>query len=137
MIHVHQDVFFVHAGEFIPIEPRVECDIGQHVDLTKLGKVFGHFPDKARAVFPTDCGGRIAHQFPATILVSFIVFNIPSTNQKVQLGEFEEMVFLTVGVLYGDAHGVAIKEEIEKRLQRKVSVGALQSALRRMERKVI
>ncbi|MEO1050071.1 MAG: helix-turn-helix transcriptional regulator [Bacteroidota bacterium] len=55
--------------------------------------------------------------------------------KKYQLGEFEEIVLLTVGVLYGDAYGVAIKEEIEKRIQRKVSVGALQSALRRMEDK--
>lgn len=55
--------------------------------------------------------------------------------KKYQLGEFEEIVLLTVGVLYGVAYGVAIKDEIEKRLQRKVSVGALQSALRRMEDK--
>lgn len=55
--------------------------------------------------------------------------------KKYQLGEFEEIVLLTVGVLYGDAYGVAIKEEIEKRPQRTVSVGALQSALRRMEDK--
>ncbi len=55
--------------------------------------------------------------------------------KKYQLGEFEEIVLLTVGVLHGDAYGVAIKEEIEKRLQRKASVGALQSALRRMESK--
>lgn len=55
--------------------------------------------------------------------------------KKYQLGEFEEIVLLTVGVLYDNAYGVAIKEEIEKRLERKVSVGALQSALRRMEEK--
>lgn len=55
--------------------------------------------------------------------------------KKFQLGEFEEIVLLTVGVLYGEAYGVAIKEAIEKRLDRKVSVGALQSALRRMENK--
>ncbi|MEM1120024.1 MAG: helix-turn-helix transcriptional regulator [Bacteroidota bacterium] len=51
------------------------------------------------------------------------------------LGEFEEIVLLTVGVLYDEAYGVAIKQEIETRLDRKVSVGALQSALRRMEKK--
>ena len=51
------------------------------------------------------------------------------------LGEFEEIVLLTVGVLYDDAYGVAIKDEIEQRLKRKVSVGALHSALRRMEKK--
>ena len=55
--------------------------------------------------------------------------------KKYQLGEFEEIVLLTVGVLFDEAYGVAIKLEIESRLQRKVSVGALQSALRRMEKK--
>lgn len=55
--------------------------------------------------------------------------------KKFPLGEFEEIVLLTVGVLYNEAYGVAIKDEIEKRLDRKVSVGALQSALRRMETK--
>jgi len=55
--------------------------------------------------------------------------------KKYQLGEFEEIVLLTVGVLYENAYGVAIKEEIENRMSRKVSVGALQSALRRMEKK--
>ena len=55
--------------------------------------------------------------------------------KKFPLGEFEEIVLLTVGVLYNKAYGVAIKEEIEQQLDRKVSVGALQSALRRMEKK--
>ncbi|MEM8969538.1 MAG: helix-turn-helix transcriptional regulator [Bacteroidota bacterium] len=54
---------------------------------------------------------------------------------KVQLGEFEEIVLLTVAVLFDEAYGVAIKREIEERLGRSVSVGALQSALRRMETK--
>ena len=56
-------------------------------------------------------------------------------NQRNHLGEFEEIVLLTVAVLYDEAYGVAIKQEIEKRLDRSVSVGALQSALRRMEDK--
>ncbi len=55
--------------------------------------------------------------------------------KKYQLGEFEEIVLLTVGVLYDEAYGVAVKDRIEEKLQRKVSVGALQSALRRMEDK--
>ncbi len=55
--------------------------------------------------------------------------------KKYQLGEFEEIVLLTVGVLYDNAYGIAIKDEIEKRLERRVSLGALQSALRRMEEK--
>ncbi|MFY0686004.1 MAG: helix-turn-helix transcriptional regulator [Cyclobacteriaceae bacterium] len=55
--------------------------------------------------------------------------------KQYQLGEFEEIVLLTVGVLYDEAYGLAVKSEIESRLKRKVSVGALQSALRRMEQK--
>ncbi|MEQ9441573.1 MAG: helix-turn-helix transcriptional regulator [Cyclobacteriaceae bacterium] len=54
---------------------------------------------------------------------------------KIQLGEFEEIVLLTVAVLFDEAYGVSIKQEIEERLERSVSVGALQSALRRMEDK--
>lgn len=55
--------------------------------------------------------------------------------KKFQLGEFEEVVILTVGILHGNAYGVSIKKEIESRLDRKVSVGALQSALKRLEDK--
>ncbi len=51
------------------------------------------------------------------------------------LGEFEEVVLLTVGILYEKAYGVAIKLEIEKRLERRVSVGALHSSLYRLEKK--
>ena len=55
--------------------------------------------------------------------------------KEYQLGEFEEVVLLTVAILHGDAYGVSIKQEIEERLDRQVSVSALQTALRRMEKK--
>lgn len=55
--------------------------------------------------------------------------------KKFQLGEFEEVVMLTVGILYNEAYGVAIKKEIESRLGRAVSVGALQTALQRLDKK--
>jgi PadR family transcriptional regulator PadR len=55
--------------------------------------------------------------------------------KKYPLGEFEEIVMLTVGILYDEAYGVSIKREIENRLRRNVSVGALQSALKRLEDK--
>jgi PadR family transcriptional regulator, regulatory protein PadR len=55
--------------------------------------------------------------------------------KKFQLGEFEEIVILTVGILYKEAYGVSIKKEIETRLHRNVSVGALQTALKRLEAK--
>ncbi len=54
---------------------------------------------------------------------------------KYQLGEFEEVVLLTVAILYGEAYGIAIIEEMEKRLNRSVSIGALQTVLRRLEQK--
>lgn len=55
--------------------------------------------------------------------------------RKYQLGEFEEVVMLTVGILYKNAYGVSVKKEIEARLSRNVSVGALQTALKRLEDK--
>lgn len=55
--------------------------------------------------------------------------------KKFQIGEFEEIVLLTVGILHGNAYGVTIKQEIETRLDREVSVGALQTTLRRLESK--
>jgi DNA-binding PadR family transcriptional regulator len=54
---------------------------------------------------------------------------------KSSLGEFEEVVLLTVAVLYENAYGISIKEDIEKRLSRKVSVGAMRTALSRLEKK--
>jgi DNA-binding PadR family transcriptional regulator len=55
--------------------------------------------------------------------------------KRIQLGEFEEVVLLTVGVLHGNAYGVTIKDEIEQRLDREVAIGALQITLRRLESK--
>ena len=55
--------------------------------------------------------------------------------KKYQLGEFEEIVILTIAILYKGAYGVAIKQEIETRLARNVSMGAMQTALVRLEDK--
>ena len=55
--------------------------------------------------------------------------------KRFQLGEFEEIVLLTIGVLFGEAYGVAIKKYIEDRLHRNVSIGALHTALVRLEDK--
>lgn len=52
-----------------------------------------------------------------------------------RIGEFEEIVLLTVAILYNEAYGVAIIDEMEARLKRKVSMGALQTVLRRLEEK--
>src|SRR5687767_5122406 len=55
--------------------------------------------------------------------------------KKIQLGEFEEIVLLAVGILHGNAYGVTIKDVIEERLDREVSIGSLQITLRRLEAK--
>ncbi|MEQ9301974.1 MAG: helix-turn-helix transcriptional regulator [Cyclobacteriaceae bacterium] len=54
---------------------------------------------------------------------------------KTYIGEFEEIVMLTVAILSGEAYGVAIIEEMEARLNRAVSIGSLQTVLRRLEEK--
>ena len=51
------------------------------------------------------------------------------------LGEFEEIVLLTVAILNGEAYGVSIIEEIEERVNRNVSLGAMQTVLKRLEEK--
>lgn len=55
--------------------------------------------------------------------------------KKTKLGEFEELVLLTVAALQQDAYGVEIKRELEARLKTRLSVGSIQSALKRMEEK--
>jgi len=54
---------------------------------------------------------------------------------KGYIGEFEELVLLTVAVLGEEAYGVPIKEEIEKRAARTISLGALHSTIARLEEK--
>ncbi|NVK85364.1 MAG: helix-turn-helix transcriptional regulator [Cytophagia bacterium] len=55
--------------------------------------------------------------------------------KKTKLGEFEELVLLTVLVLEEEAYGVEIKRELEERLSESLSVGSIQSALKRLEEK--
>jgi PadR family transcriptional regulator, regulatory protein PadR len=51
------------------------------------------------------------------------------------LGEFEELVLLMVAVLHDEAYGVAILENLEEKLVRKLNVSAVHVALKRMEDK--
>ncbi|HEX8038246.1 MAG TPA: helix-turn-helix transcriptional regulator [Chryseosolibacter sp.] len=55
--------------------------------------------------------------------------------KRYQLGEFEEVVILTMAVLNNEVYSVTIKNEIESRLARTVSLGALHTALLRLEEK--
>ena len=54
---------------------------------------------------------------------------------KNYLGEFEELVLLTIAMLGADAYGVSIKEAIEARANRKITIGSLHSTITRLEEK--
>lgn len=54
---------------------------------------------------------------------------------KGYLGEFEELVLLVIANLSDEAYGVAIKEMIELRANRSISIGALHSTISRLEEK--
>jgi DNA-binding PadR family transcriptional regulator len=54
---------------------------------------------------------------------------------KGYLGEFEELVLLTIASLNDEAYGVAIQQDIETRADRNISIGALHSTITRLEEK--
>ena len=51
------------------------------------------------------------------------------------LGEFEELVLLTVGLLTGNAYGLSIVDELERQTGRKIMISAAHKALVRLEDK--
>jgi DNA-binding PadR family transcriptional regulator len=52
-----------------------------------------------------------------------------------RLGEFEQSVLLAIAHLGQGAYGVPIRQEIERRTGRAIAVGALYTALDRLEKK--
>ena len=51
------------------------------------------------------------------------------------LGEFEELVLLTIAALVNDAYSVAVCDELEKDSGRSVKLGVVHSVLNRLEEK--
>lgn len=51
------------------------------------------------------------------------------------IGELEELVLLIVGILYKDAYGVAVMDEIEKQTGRSLNISAVHTVLKRLEEK--
>lgn len=51
------------------------------------------------------------------------------------LGELEELVLLTVGILYPNAYGVAVMDEIERQAERSLNISAVHAVLTRLEEK--
>ena len=71
------------------------------------------------------------------ICYTFVLYLQIESNMKHRkyIGELEEVILLTVGILNEEAYGLAVKQDIESRLGRKVSMGALHTALYRLEEK--
>jgi len=61
--------------------------------------------------------------------------NTPYIMKGTYLGEFEELVLLTVGILFDDAYGLAIADELEKQTERSVMISSVHKALVRLEEK--
>jgi DNA-binding PadR family transcriptional regulator len=51
------------------------------------------------------------------------------------LGEFEELVLLTVAAQHNEAYGVSIMESLHEKLDRKLNISAIHVTLKRMEDK--
>jgi len=51
------------------------------------------------------------------------------------LGEFEELVMLSVAILQGEAYGVAVMDEIKKQSGRKSTISTVHETLIRLEKK--
>lgn len=51
------------------------------------------------------------------------------------LGEFEEIVLLTVAMLEDEGYGISVKQEVEERTKRSVNLSAIHSTLYRLEKK--
>ena len=51
------------------------------------------------------------------------------------LGELEELILLTVGILHPEAYGVAVMDEIERQADRSLNISAVHAVLSRLEEK--
>lgn len=51
------------------------------------------------------------------------------------IGELEELIMLTVALLFDDAYGYAIQQEIRERCDRSISISTVHASLARLEKK--
>ncbi|MEM7297686.1 MAG: helix-turn-helix transcriptional regulator [Bacteroidota bacterium] len=51
------------------------------------------------------------------------------------VGELEELIMLTVALLYDNAYGVAIQNEIKDRCNRSITISTVHAALARLQKK--
>ena len=58
-----------------------------------------------------------------------------NTMKGTNLGEFEELVLLVIGIMNGDAYGINVMDEILRNTGRTVTVSTIHSAMNRLETK--
>ncbi len=58
-----------------------------------------------------------------------------NSMKRENLGELEEILLLVVGILFDEAYGVAIQEELLRRCGRKATLSTIHVALHRLEEK--
>ncbi len=51
------------------------------------------------------------------------------------LGDFEELILMTVFIVHEEAYAVSVKKELESRLSKKINISAIHTALYRLEEK--
>ena len=55
--------------------------------------------------------------------------------ERVQLGEFEELVLLVSAILHENAYGVSVMDEIGRQVNRRVNISAVHTALDWLDKK--
>jgi PadR family transcriptional regulator PadR len=66
---------------------------------------------------------------------AYFLYDAVQMSRTDALGEFEQLVLLAIVRLEHDAYGSPIRRNIEERTSRSVAIGALYTALERLERK--
>ena len=56
-------------------------------------------------------------------------------TRGVNIGEFEELVLLVVGMLHDNAYGVEVRNTVIQETGRKVNISAVHEVLKRLEKK--
>ena len=55
--------------------------------------------------------------------------------KREKIGELEELVMLTVGVLYKEAYGISVMKELEAQTGRSLNISAIHAVLKRLQEK--
>ena len=123
-----------HTGRPVSRErPGDGADLREIPDGADAGVTKGQLQVAAAALGPPMTGlpARVDRSFTCAIMIT--MYSLPVTSHS--LGEFEQLVLLAIVHLRGEAYGIPIVEEIERRTGRSVARAAVYVTLRRLEDK--